>query len=167
MLLNGYGYNWYRLDNRMRADDVLIRSRASDHLARAVARLRDLEGRYRRKYLPPPTREKPDPEPQHLAAVHEFRAVEERIGEIDTRLRGGAVPPDDKIWLRHRNEIDTLQRLGECDAILAASAKELDDYVACLPEDAIIDAAIEGQIGEHLDGLAKVFTQRNEVLGAL
>jgi hypothetical protein len=167
MLLNGYGYNWYRLDNRMRADDLLIRSRASEHLARAVARLRDLEGRYRRKYLPPPTRERPDPEPQHLSAVHQFRTVEERIGEIDTRLRGGAVPPDDKIWLRHRNEIETLQRLGECDAILAASAKELDDYFAGLPEDAIIDAAVEVQIDGHLDRLTKILTQRSETLSAL
>jgi hypothetical protein len=82
-------------------------------------------------------------------------------------LRGGAVPPDDKIWLRHRNEIDTLQRLGECDAILAASAKELDDYVACLPEDAIIDAALEGQIDGHLDRLTEILAQRDETLTAL
>ena len=69
MLLNGYGYNWYRLDNQMRADDLLVRSRASEHLESAAAQLRDLEGRYRRKYLPPPTREHPDPDPQHLAAA--------------------------------------------------------------------------------------------------
>ena len=151
----------------MRADDLLIRSRASDHLPKAVARLRDLEGGYRRKYLSPPTREKPDPEPQHLAAARQFRTFEERISGIDTRLRGGVVPPDDKIWLRHRNEIDTLQRLGECDAILAASAKEMDDYVACLPEDATIDAAVEGQIDGHLDRLTEILAQRDETLTAL
>jgi len=39
MLLNGYGYNWYRLDNQMRADDLLVRSRASEHLESAAARL--------------------------------------------------------------------------------------------------------------------------------
>ena len=167
MLLNGYGYNWYRLDNRMRADDLLIRSRANEHLAKAVAQLRDLEGRYRRKYLPPPTRERPDPEPQHLVMVGKFRAIEEQISEIDTRLRGGAVPPDDKVWLRYRTEIDTLQRLGECDAVLAASAKELDDYVAGLPEDAVIDSEVEGQIKDHLDRLTKILAQRSETLGAL
>jgi hypothetical protein len=167
MLLNGYGYNWYRLDNRMRADDLLVRSRASDHLASAAARLRDLERGYRRKYLPPPSRERPNPDPQHLAVVRQFRAIEDRITEIDTRLRGGAVPPNDKIWLRHRNEIDTLQRLGECDAILAASAKELDDYFADLPEDAIIDAAVEVQIDGHLDRLTEILAQRSETLSAL
>jgi hypothetical protein len=128
------------------------------------ARLRDLEGCYRRKYLPPLSRERPDPDPQHLAAARQFRAVEERIAEVDTRLRGGAVPPDDKVWQRHRNEIDTLRRLGECDAILAASAKELDDYIAGLPADAAVDAAIKGQIDEHLDRLAQVLAQRSEVL---
>jgi len=166
MLLNGYGYNWYRLDNRMRADDLLVRSRASDHLAKAVARLRDLDGQYRRKYLPPPTRENPDPEPQHLAAARQFRAVEDRISEVDTRLRGGAVPPNDKIWLRHRDEIDTLRRLGECDAILAAGAKELDDYVSGLPVDIAIDPTIERQIDEHLDRLTKILAQRSETLSA-
>jgi len=25
MLLNGYGYNWYRKDNQLRADDLLVR----------------------------------------------------------------------------------------------------------------------------------------------
>lgn len=88
MLLNGYGYNWYRLDNRMRADDMLIRSHASEHLANAAAHLRDVEGHYRRKYLPPPTREHPDPHPQHLAAIRQFRAVQDRVAEVDTRLRG-------------------------------------------------------------------------------
>jgi len=92
-LLNGYGYNWYRLDNQMRADDLLVRSRASEHLESAAAQLRDLEGRYRRKYLPPPTREHPDPDPQHLAAARQFRAVADRTLEIDTRLRALLYPP--------------------------------------------------------------------------
>ena len=135
MLLNGYGYNWYRWDNQMRADDLLVRSRASEHLESASARLRDLEGRYRRKYLPPPTREHPDADPQHLDAARHFRAVAERILEIDTRLRGAAVPPDDKIWLRQRGEVEILQQLGKCDVVLVADAKELVDVVAALPTD--------------------------------
>ena len=86
MLLNGYGYNWYRLDNQMRADDLLVRSRASEHLERAAARLHDLEGRYRRKYLPPLTREHPDPAPQHLAAARQFRLVSHESNEIGNLL---------------------------------------------------------------------------------
>ena len=164
MLLNGYGYSWYRWDNQMRADDLLVRSRASEHLEAAAARLRDLEGRYRRKYLPPPTRQRPDPDPQHLAAVQQFRAVVDRILDIDTKVRGGAVPSEDKIWLRHRDEIDTLHRLGECDAIVVAAAKELADAAAGLPADAGIDPADAQRIDRQLGQLSGVLTRRAAVL---
>jgi len=167
MLLNGYGYNWYRLDNQMRADDLLVRSRASEHLESAAARLRDLEGRYRRKYLPPPTREHPDPDQQHLAAARQFRAVADRILEIDTRLRGAAVPPDDKIWLRQRSELETLQRLGKCDVVLVAGAKELAGRVAELPADVGLDPAVEQQINQHLDEVTGALTRRDEILAVL
>jgi hypothetical protein len=167
MLLNGYGYNWYRLDNQMRADDLLVRSRASEHLESAAARLRDLEGRYRRKYLPPPTRDHPDPDPQHLAAARHFRSVAERILEIDTRLRGAAVPPDDQVWLRQRGELETLQRLGKRDVLLVAGAKELASLVAELPADAALDPAVEQQIDEHLGRLAEGLTRRGEILAVL
>ena len=167
MLLNGYGYNWYRLDNQMRADDLLVRSRASEHLESAAARLRDLEGRYWRKYLQPPTREHPDREPQHLAAARQFRAIAERILEIDTKLRGAPVPPDDKIWLRQRGELDTLQRLGKCDVVLVADAKELVEVVAGLPADVGIDPANEQQIDQQLGRLTAALTRRGEILAVL
>ena len=167
MLLNGYGYNWYRLDNQMRADDLLVRSRASEHLERVAARLRDLEARYRSKYLPPPTREHPDPDPQHLATARRFRAVADRILEIDTKLRGAAVPPDDKIWLRQRGELETLQRLGKCDVALVAGAKELVEIAAGLPADVSIDPEIEQQIDQHLSQLTAALTRRGEILAIL
>jgi hypothetical protein len=167
MLLNGYGYNWYRLDSQMRADDLLVRSRASQHLESAAVRLRDLEGRYRRKYLPPPTRAHPDPDPQHLATAQHFRAVADRILEIDTRLRGAAVPPDDKIWLRQRGELETLQRLGRCDVVLVADARELGGVVGDLPAEADIDPEIDGQIDQHLGRLARELNRREEILAVL
>ncbi|MBV8654851.1 MAG: hypothetical protein JO160_02330 [Candidatus Eremiobacteraeota bacterium] len=167
MLLNGYGYNWYRLDNQMRADDLLVRSRASEHLESAASRLHDLEGRYRSKYLPPPTREHPEPDPQHLAAARRFRAIADRILEIDTRLRGAAVPPDDKIWRRQRGEFETLQQLGKYDVVLVADAKELVGVVADLPAEIGIDPSIEQQIDRHLGRLAEALTGRNEILAVL
>ena len=167
MLINGWGYNWYRLDNRMRADDLLIRERAGAYLAEASARLRDLEGRYRRKFLPPPSREHPFPEPDHVAAARRFREVEDRIGDIETRVRGAAAPANDKIWERHRDELDTLERLGRCDALLAAGSKGLGEAVAALPAGVALDPAAERQIDEYLGGLAGVLAQRGEILSAL
>jgi hypothetical protein len=166
MLINGYGYNWYRLDNQMRADDLLVRSRASEHLGTAIGRLRDLEGRYRRKFLPSPTREHPDPDPRHLAAARQFRAIEERIGEVDTRVRGAAVPPNDKIWQRHRDEVDTLAKLGNCDVLLIGGAKQLADFVATLPADIPVDMASEAQMDALLAGLTVTLSRRGDILSA-
>ena len=89
MLLNGYGYNWYRLDNQMRADDLIVRSRASEHLESAAARLRDLEGRYRRKYLPPPTREHPDADPQRSGTAIPRRRRSHPRDRYEAAGRGG------------------------------------------------------------------------------
>jgi hypothetical protein len=166
MLINGYGYNWYRLDNQMRADDLLVRSRASDHLAAATGRLRELEGRYRRKFLPPPTREHPEADPIHLAAVRQFRAIEERIGEVDTRVRGASVPPNDKIWQQHRDETDTLAKLGNCDVFLIGGAKQVADFVATLPPDVPVDIASEAQIDALLVSLTATLSRRGDILSA-
>jgi hypothetical protein len=167
MLLNGYGYNWYKLDNQLRADDLLIRSRASEHLAAAVSRLRDVEARYRRKYLPPPTREHPDADPDHLAAARQIRAIAERILDIDTRLRGAAVPPNDAVWMRHRDELDSLWQLSECDVVLVGAAKDLAAAVAELPPDMAVDAVVEARIDQQLGYLSAALAQRGDLLAIL
>ena len=167
MLLNGYGYNWYRLDNQLRADDLLIRSRASEHLAAAVSRVREIEARYRRKYLPPPTREHPDADPEHLAAARQIRAIADRILEIDTRLRGAAVPPNDKIWQRHRDELDSLWQLSECDVVLVGAAKDLAGTIAELPLDSAVEAAAEARIDQQLLYLSAALAKRGDLLALL
>ena len=167
MLLNGYGYNWYRLDNQLRADDLLIRARASEHLAAAAARLREIEARYRRDHVPTPTREHPDPDPDRLAAVRRIRAATDRVLDIDTRLRGAAVPPDDKIWQRHRDELDSLWRLSECDVVLVGAAKELAGIVAELPLDAGLDTAAEARLERQLGFLSAALTKRGELLALI
>jgi hypothetical protein len=167
MLLNGYGYNWYKLDNKLRADDLLIRSRASEHLADAIARLREIEARYRRKYLPPPTREHPDADPDHLAAMRQIRLIADRILDIDTKLRGAAVPPNDQIWKRHRDELDSLWQLSECDVVLVGAAKDLTATVAELPLDSGVDPAAEARIDQHLGYLSAALAKRSEQLALL
>ena len=47
------------------------------------------------------------------------------LNALRTRLRGASMPPDDKIWRRHRDEADVLARLGRADAGLAGVAGTL------------------------------------------
>jgi hypothetical protein len=70
LLLTGYGYNFYSAKNQARADDLLVRERASYHLAQAADMLTNLRGAYQRLYIPPLTRANPDPP---LTFPHNFQ----------------------------------------------------------------------------------------------
>jgi hypothetical protein len=164
MLLNGYGYNWYRRDNALRADDLLIRSRADEHLAAATG-LRDFESAFARRYLPPPSREHPDPDPARLAEMRRVRAAADRIREVATRLRGAAVPPDDKVWERHRSAVDTLKALAEFDTMLVGAAAELSRLTAALSPATGFDAATEAGLDQRLADLDAALRRRRELLG--
>lgn len=167
MLINGYGYNWYRLENQIRADDLLIRSRVSEHLAAALAGLREIESHHRRTFLPPPTREKPDHDPVHLGAARQYRAIADRIDAIDTRVRGAAVPPNDRVWLRHRDETETIATLCDLDVKLLGGAKQLADLFAARPPDATIDPETARRIDTALDLLSAILSRRTGMLAIL
>jgi len=74
MLLNGYGYNWYRLDNQLREDDLLVRERACYFLTEAASKMQKQEADYHRKYLPEPSREQPFPPAARMATHRHSRA---------------------------------------------------------------------------------------------
>ena len=164
MLLNGWGFNWYKLENRLRADDLLIRSRASEHLAAAAARLRALEVAFREKYLPPPSRQHPYPDPARLEQLRRLQAFQTRLAELDTNLRGAAVPGEDQIWARHRNEAATLSRLAHLDTVLVGSAMELAQGVARYDIETIFGPDAAGQIESHFAALKTALDRRSALL---
>src|SRR6266571_5071141 len=102
LLLTGYGYNFYSSVNQARADDLLVRERASYHLAQAVDMLATLRGEYQRHYIPPLTRANPDPPQEALAQVREKEAAQQALSDLETAIRGMAVPAQDRIWWRFR-----------------------------------------------------------------
>ena len=59
LLLNGRGFNYYKAENRARADDLLVRERAAGALSAAIGTLSSLHGAYYRQYIPAPSRENP------------------------------------------------------------------------------------------------------------
>ncbi len=61
-LFYGWGYNFYRLENQLRADDLTIRAKVGWLLGVARGAVEAAESAYRRVNLPAPTREKPRPD---------------------------------------------------------------------------------------------------------
>jgi hypothetical protein len=126
MLLNGYGYNWYRKDNQLRADDLLVREQAGHFVLAAAQKLQEQEAVYARKFLPAPTRENPFPPDDKLATHALIRATRQNLLALEARIRGLSAPPTDRIWQRHRSEVDVLASLTRLDVQLVGLSKEID-----------------------------------------
>ncbi len=164
LLLNGWGFNWYRAENLMRADDILLRNRADQLLGEAQSALRQAEAAFRTAHLPPPSRAQPLPDGASLAELRAFRALVVELDSLRTAIRGAAMPPDDKIWRRHRDEPEMLARLGRCDATLAAAAQALQKAAAHGAFDGLNDAA--AGLEPHLVRLRMLLELRRELMAA-
>ena len=135
LLLTGYGYNFYSSVNQARADDLLVRERASYHLAQAVDMLATLRGEYQRRFIPPLTRANPDPPQEALAQVREIETAQQALSNIETAIRGMAVPSQDRIWWRFRQEEPLLRQLLQFDLALVRRCEQVYQYITQLTPD--------------------------------
>ena len=123
LLLTGYGYNFYNSTNQARADDLLVRERASYHLSQAVSMLATLRGDYQRRFIPP------------LAQVREIQAAQQALSDLETAIRGMSVPAQDRIWWRFRQEEPLLRQLLQFDLTLVHQSEQVYYYVSQLVPD--------------------------------
>jgi hypothetical protein len=132
LLLTGYGYNFYSAKNTARSDDMLVRERASYHLAQAIDMLATLRGAYQRRFIPPLTRENPDPPQEALAHIREMEEIRQEFSNIESHIRGMSVPTQDRIWWRFRNEQILLAQLLQFDLALVRSSEQVHRHVSQL-----------------------------------
>ena len=128
-LFYGWGYNFYRRENQLRADDLLIRGKLSELLGQCRTHLDSLEGAFRREHLPAPTREHPFPDPVAVATAAALQRQQREIEALETAIRNAPVPEMDRINQRHRAERDTLEQLVAIDADLVSAVVALRDTV--------------------------------------
>jgi hypothetical protein len=164
MLLNGYGYNWYRKDNQLRADDLLVRERASHFLVEAAKAVQNQEAAYARKYLPPSTRENPFPPEDKLATHALIRRQQQDLLALEARVRGLSVPPTDRIWQRHRTEVDVLEKLGQRDVQLVGLAQEVAAAATRLDPEAWDQPERVESLTTNIRKVEQVIAERTEFL---
>jgi hypothetical protein len=124
-LFYGWGYNFYRVENQWRADDQLVRNQAAGLLGIAMASVSEAETEYRREFLPPPSRQKPFPDPAAVAAAQHLERLARGIGTLEALIQQQPVPENDRMTQRYRQEAPTLQTLihydeqlvGQCDLL--------------------------------------------------
>lgn len=156
-LLSAYGYNLYEGKNRARADDILVREKTAGHLSEAATALRALRIAYQKRFVPPPSRENPSPPPERLAAMRAIGTIQERLGDLESRVRGMSVPTQDRVWEKLRNERNLLNQLIVQDYnLLAPASTLLERCVAMKPADWNDDVETAlGDLIEQIEGAAR------------
>ncbi len=136
------GYGFYRNTARQREDDLFVRARAADAVGRAAARVAEAAQAARRA-VPPATREQPFADPAVMAHIAQLKALQARLGALETRLRGPAALPD-RDFASVRASAAHCDRLVHLDAALVAAAEapdvehNLDAFEAVLDERAAL-----------------------------
>jgi hypothetical protein len=124
-LFYGWGYNFYRQENQLRADDQLIRAKAGWLLGLAHASVEGAELELRREKLPSPTRAHPYPDSAVVDDVQNLERLGKAIGALIGRLHALPTPENDRMTQRYRQEGDSLRSLGACDEQLVGQSELL------------------------------------------
>lgn len=164
-LFYGWGYNFYRKENQLRADDLLVRGKISELLGQIRARISHLTSAFRADHLPPPSREHPFPD---SAAIHTVQVLESFVKDIErleVKIRTAAVPEMDRINQRHRNEQATLEALTATDLELVGEVLTLQQAISNLSDaQAVASNGLQIFKGSQIEAL---WTRREEILSGL
>ena len=122
-LFYGWGYNFYKQENQLRADDQLVRAKAGWILGNAAATVSAAESEYRREFLPAPSRAKPFPDAAAVATAQRLERLAREIGALEASIQQQPVPENDRMSQRYRQEAPTLkvlighdeQLVGQCE----------------------------------------------------
>lgn len=140
-LYQGWGYNFYRAENQLRADDQLIRNHLSDILSGLRAHVAKVESNFREEAMPTPTREKPFPDAADVKTAQRLVKVQQDLEALEVAVRNAAAPERDRNMQRHVNERDALERLQEFDLQLGALVVAMRDMLSSVTDPhALLDA---------------------------
>ena len=151
------GVDHYTEAGRLRADDLAVRSRAAELLARAAQALSAAAVEYRRTQVPAPTREQPFPPPELLEPATAARRCADRYAAAADRVRNAPFPPDPKkTWKKLRSA--GAARLLELDRSLVGQA----EYAAAVVTDVSAERLGELPTRDALDALATLTATLDE-----
>jgi hypothetical protein len=157
-LFHGYGYNFYRDENQLRADDQKVRTLVCESLARAQKAVSAAEGAFRRERIPAPTRAEPFPPPEVVADARRLEALGKAINGVEGQVRHAPVPENDRMTQRYRNEAETLVALVQKDALLVGQAETLRTTVEGRTPDELLASLTD--IEEGIAAITQTLAER-------
>jgi hypothetical protein len=163
LLLNGYAYNFYDRRTQARADDLLVREKASSTLNGAAEKLSQLAADFQRERIGPATREHPFPSAELMAELDAIRRLRDEVLKVEGSIRGMPVPSDDFTWQRYRDEQALLLQLLDYDVGLIVQAGEVAQAIEALDADAW-SKATRHEVQQRLKKLEKTVRERGHFL---
>jgi hypothetical protein len=164
LLLLGCGFNSYRIENQMRADDLLVRQKGGAWLGLAAARLEQLAEEFQRSCMPAPTRQQPYPPAGLMDRLNALRLVRQRVLDQELFIQGLSAPAQDKIWRRLRDEAALLSSLLQADAAMLREAAEVQRQVESLSAEAWKSPDAGNPLKATLDGWDAAVRARQDLL---
>ena len=161
-LFYGWGYNFYRLENQLRADDQLVRAKAAWLLGQAREALGRAEQDFRREKLPPPSRAHPFPDAGAVADCQKLERLGADISGLAARLHALPAPENDRMTQRYRKEAETLTKLGAIDAQLVGQCELMRSSLDGKAGDWVLENLATLQGG--LAAIAETVRERQAVL---
>lgn len=164
LLMVGIGFNFYDNKNQARADDLLVRQRASGLLTDACQALTTLESDYKTQFIPPSTREQPYPPADAMAKLKGIGQLRTKISDIESQIRGMSVPTQDKIWWRFRDEAVLLEQLVSFDYQLVSQCHAIADQIMAVTADEWQSGTVGASVTPKLVLLQTAIRDRQQLL---
>jgi hypothetical protein len=161
-LFHGWGYNFYRRENLLRADDLMVRAKIGELLAASRASVQAAERAYRLEFLPPPSRQKPLQDRQAVLDAQALERLGGAIGALEGHVRALPVPEADRMTLHLRQEAETLSRLLEADQALVGNAEFLRSLLHAA--DARWMLGNSALLAEQIDAVETALQARRDLL---
>jgi hypothetical protein len=162
LLWSGWGYNMFKVENQLRADSLVIRSKGSELLGRAAASLKEAESAFRKAKLPALTRQAPRHDPDALAGARTLESLVAEVGRIEGLLRSAPAPETDRIMQRYRRERNLLERLVQSDMTTIGKAEVFRRAVEKKDGQWLLDN--ESEVRAGLASLTESITERSGLL---
>jgi hypothetical protein len=146
-LFYGWGYNFYKVENQLRADDQMVRSKASWLLGEAAGAVSSAESDYRREFLPPPTRAKPFPDAIAVASAQKLERLHQDLMALEQVIHQLPAPANDLMTQRYRLEAPTLANLIRFDSLLVGQCDLMRKSVTGVGVQAILKSLPDLEAG--------------------
>ena len=155
----------YSERTRLRQDDLLIRSRASQALARAATALRDLASRYAAERIPAASRENPFPPKAQLAALRGLEKHLRAVQALEAEVRSAPFPTEAEVWERPRSASLQIDALLLLDAALIERDAAVETLGTATGQDDV-EAGAAPSLDSALADLHTTLRERSELLAA-